>query len=202
MYVVRLPPGGGIDGGAIEIDDGRNHKDNFHIHHNTTINNGGFLEISWMYDIAQMPNSNIVIEYNVSNDYQDLVLWWAEASDGVIRNNTIIRTRDVGQGGLESVFHCLPAIDFVGLEITQNIVVFNNDFAQPVFAGDATAISQVNHNNNCYWEINGETIDLGVDMGPGEFQADPLFVNYSGGDYHLQPGSPCAGWGAFPSPEK
>ena len=41
----------GADGGAIEIDGGRNHKRNIHIHNNVTRNNMGFLEISWEHDI-------------------------------------------------------------------------------------------------------------------------------------------------------
>ena len=53
MYVEGGEWGG--DGGAIEIDDGRNHKDNIYIHHNQTKHNMGFLEISWYDDIKRMP---------------------------------------------------------------------------------------------------------------------------------------------------
>jgi len=33
--------------------------------------------------------------------------------------------------------------------------------------------------------------------GEGNIDVDPLFVDPKGGDYHLQPGSPCAGMGAY-----
>jgi hypothetical protein len=91
MYVVSGEWGG--DGGAIEIDDGRNHKDNIHIHHNTTYHNMGFLEIS-------------------------------------------------------------------------------------------------------YWDVADGEVNFGLSFGSGKIEADPLFVDWEGGDYHLQPNSPAAGWGA------
>jgi len=58
MYVMGGEWGG--DGGAIELDDGRNHKDNIHIHHNTTLHNMGFMEVSYVHDIAKISSSNVV----------------------------------------------------------------------------------------------------------------------------------------------
>lgn len=40
-------------------------------------------------------------------------------------------------------------------------------------------------------------MNLGLPFGPGEIEADPLFVDWEDGDYHLQPDSPAAGWGAL-----
>ena len=77
------------DGGAIEIDDGRNHNDNIHIHHNTTYHNMGFTEISYWDDIAFRESNNIVIEYNLSRDYQSFLLWWAPTHNSLVKNNTI-----------------------------------------------------------------------------------------------------------------
>ena len=181
----------GGDGGAIEIDDGRNHKDNIHIHHNRTVHNMGFLEISWEHDIAQMPTSNIVIEHNVSRDYQDFVFWWADDSQSRISNNTIIRT-DFLEGMAEDTVFVLDGQD---ISISDNIIVTRDDMWNLVFTGDGKDSSV--HTNNCYWDIDDGTVKLGVEPGTGEYTADPQFVDFDGGDFHLLPGSPAKGLGAL-----
>ncbi len=189
MYVEGGEWGG--DGGAIEIDDGRNHKDNIYIHHNQTKHNMGFLEISWVYDIAKMPTSNIVIEHNVSRDYQDFVFWWAKNSQSRISNNTIIRTDSLAGMAMDTVF----VLDGQNITISENIVVIPNDMWSPIFEGEHKDASV--HTNNVYWDIDDGTVKLGVEPGTGEFTADPQFVDFNGGDYHLQSGSPAAGLGAL-----
>jgi hypothetical protein len=189
MYVEGGEWGG--DGGAIEIDNGNNHKDNIHIHHNQTKHNMGFLEISWDYDVARMPTSNVIVEYNVSRDYQDFVFWWTDDSDSRISNNTIIRTDIVDGMAEDSVF----VMDGQGIDISNNIIVVRDDMWSPAFRGDG--IGTAVHTNNCYWNIDGGIVNLSVEAGAGEFTADPQFVDFEGGDYHLQPGSPAAGLGAI-----
>ena len=183
--------GWGGDGGAIEIDDGRNHKDNIYIHHNQTRHNMGFLEISWEHDLKRMPTSNVVIEHNVSRDYQDFVFWWADDSLSRINNNTIIRTDFVEGMAEDTVF----VLDGQNIAVSNNIIVVRDDMWSPVFRGDG--IESAIHTNNCYWNIDDGTVDLGVDVGTGEFTTDPLFVDFEGGNYHLQPGSPALGLGAL-----
>jgi hypothetical protein len=183
--------GWGGDGGAIEIDDGRNHKDNIYIHHNQTIHNMGFLEISWEHDLRRMPTNNIVIEHNVSRDYQDFVFWWAEGSHSRISNNTIIRT-DFIEGMAEDTVFVLDGQDII---ISDNIIVIRDDMWSPVFRGDG--IESAIHTNNCYWNIHNGTVDLGVEAGDDEFTANPQFVDFEGGDYRLLVDSPAAGLGAF-----
>ena len=181
----------GGDGGAIEIDDGRNHKDNIHIHHNRTVHNMGFLEISWEHDIAQMPTSNVLIEYNVSLDYQDFVFWWADDSRSRISNNTIIRTHSLEGMAEDTVF----VLDGQDISISDNIIVTRDDMWNLVFTGDGKDSSV--HTNNCYWNIDDGPVKLGVEPGIGEFTADPQFVDFDGGDFLLLPGSPAEGLGAF-----
>lgn len=181
----------GGDGGAIEIDDGRNHKDNIYIHHNQTRHNMGFLEISWEHDIKQMPTSNIAIEYNVSRDYQDFVFWWAEDSHSRISKNTIIRT-DYVEGMAEDAVFVLDGQD---ISISDNIIVTRDDMWTSVFTGDGMDSSV--HTNNCYWDIDDGAVRLGVEPGTGEFTANPQFADFNGGDYHLLPGSPAEGLGAL-----
>jgi hypothetical protein len=50
--------------------------------------------------------------------------------------------------------------------------------------------------NNCYWDVEDGKVELGVSWGPGEIAANPLFVDFNDGDYHLLPASPALGWGA------
>ncbi len=189
MYVEGGEWGG--DGGAIEIDNGRNHKDNIHIHHNQTKDNMGFLEISWEYDIRKMPTSNVVLEYNVSRDYQAFVFWWAGNLDSRISNNTIIRTDSVEGMAQDTVF----VLEGRDITISDNIVVIPDDMWSPVFLGDQ--LDSVVHTNNVYWDVDDDTVNLGVEAGSGEFTADPQFVDFDGGDYHLLPGSPAQGLGAL-----
>ena len=184
------------DGGAIEIDDGRNHKDNIHIHHNTTYHNMGFLEISWWDDAVKMASSNIKIDYNVSRDYQDFVLWWAPTSNSVIEYNTIIRTDNQYTGPFDGVFFIdAPPGD---ITISKNIIVTDNDLTEAIFVeGFDGGVRDVTHTDNCYWDVVDGSVDLGLSFGPGEIECDPLFMDWERGDYHLKPASPAAGWGAL-----
>ena len=194
MYVVGGEWGG--DGGAIEIDDGRNHKDSIHIHHNTTHHNMGFLEVSYWDDIARMASSNVIVEYNVSRDYQDFVLWWAPTADSAIRRNTIIRTDNQHTGPFDGVFFIdKPPAD---ITITENIVVTDNDLTEAIFVEEYDGgVLDVTRSDNAYWDPVDGRVNLGLPFGPGEIETDPLFVDWEGGDYRLQADSPAAGWGAF-----
>ena len=189
MYVEGGEWGG--DGGAIEIDNGRNHKDNIYIHHNQTKHNMGFLEISWDYDIQKMPTKNLVIEHNISRDFQDFVFWWAGNIDSRISNNTIIRTDAVEGMAQDTVF----VLDGRDITVSENIIVIPDDMWNPVFEGDEIAATV--HTNNVYWDIDDGTVRLGAEPGAGEFTADPQFVDFDGGDYRLRPGSPAIGLGAL-----
>jgi hypothetical protein len=186
----------GGDGGAIEIDDGRNHKDNIHIHHNTTVHNMGFLEISYWEDIEKMASSNIVIEYNVSRDYQSFVFWWAPTTGSAIQNNTIIRTDNEFAGPFDGVFFIdAPPGD---IRLTQNIIVTDNDLTEAIFMeGFDGGVFDVVHTDNIFWDVADGVVDLGLPFGPGELQADPLFVDWQAGDYRLLPDSLASGWGAL-----
>ena len=105
----------GGDGGAIELDDGRNPRNNVYIHHNKTSHCMGFCEISYGFDICEPRNTkqlenacklgdcrtcitenriydNVVIAYNESRDYRTFTQIWAPLRNSFIENNTIIRT--------------------------------------------------------------------------------------------------------------
>ena len=181
----------GGDGGAIEIDNGRNHKDNFHIHHNFTQHNMGFIEISWEHDIRKRPTSNVVIEHNVSRDYQTHVLWWAEGVGSRISNNTIIRT-DVIEGMFTDAVFIMDGEDIV---VRDNIIVVRDGMLGSVYSGGGS--SSVLNANNVYWNIDGGKVDLGIAANESEFTTDPQFVDFDGGDYKLLEGSSAIGLGAL-----
>jgi hypothetical protein len=185
----------GSDGGAIEIDDGRNHKDNIHIHHNSTFHNMGFVELSYWDDIEKVASSNVVIDNNVSRDYQSFLLWWAPTLDSVVRNNTIIRSDNREHGPWKGVFIIdAPPGD---IDLTKNIIVVSNGLSESIFIrGFDGAVNDVTHTDNCYWNVNGGSIDLGQPFGSGEIISDPLFVDFLNGDYEPATGSPAVGWGA------
>lgn len=194
MFVAGGEWGG--DGGAIEIDDGRNHKDNIHIHHNTTTHNMGFVEISWWDDAMRMASSNITIDHNISRDFQHFVLWWAPTSQSKIENNSIIRTDNKYSGPFDGVFFIdVPPAD---INISKNIVVTDSDLTEAIFVeGFDGGVNDVKHTDNCYWYVGDGNINLGLVFGSGEIEANPFFVDWEGGDYHLLPDSPAAGWGAL-----
>jgi hypothetical protein len=77
-----------------------------------------------------------------------------------------------------------------------NCTVVNNSDQQPLFGGGAYNCTV----NNSILRYNGKNYNGGslsyccttpLPGGNGNIVADPLFVNRSGGDFHLQSGSPC-----------
>ncbi len=184
------------DGGAIEIDDGRYHKNNIHIHHNMTLHNMGFLEISWKHDIKMRPTHNIIVEHNIIRDYQDFVLWWAHNSNSQINHNTIIRTDQINGMFTDTVFF----LDGQDIDINHNIIVVSDRTSSPVFQGDHAKIAI--HNNNLYWNIDGGDVNLAVKMGKNEFTGNPLFIDFWGQDYRLRSDSIASGLGAWTQVKK
>ncbi|MHC4153199.1 MAG: hypothetical protein ACYSSP_14050, partial [Planctomycetota bacterium] len=129
--------------------------------------------------------------------YQTFLLWWAPTSNSTVINNTIIRDDNPSSpaGPWKGVFvFDLPA----DINMTRNIVVSDNDLTETIFGPDYGDSGQdyVTHTNNCYWDVVDGNVNLGVNWGSGEIEANPLFVNYNGQNYNLQSGTPCPDWGA------
>lgn len=169
--------GYGSDGGAIELDDGRYHKDNVYIHHNYTEGNAGFLESSWTHDNNPFVQEvhNLRVAFNVSYDGQNWIFMWAPCHDCYFDNNTVIRNND-----FRSPLYNDVLADFEDINFRNNLFVSRFD----VFQGNT---SQIIANN---WYLNfdrpGEVLFDSTQAGNG----DPRLVNLMGGDFNLTSESP------------
>jgi hypothetical protein len=152
----------GADGGALEIDDGRNPKRAISIHHNYTSSNMGFLEVSWFADIAKTETYDLRIFNNVSDDYQDFVMLWAPTHDTYIENNTVFRRKQVKNAIVPAVFIC----DYGGNIIRNNLVMV--DSLTQVFTGKVEFVHTNIHTGNVYLSLDGTQPNIGTKLDPSE----------------------------------
>jgi len=123
---------------------------------------------------------NNVIASNVAQLYGDgfyiKVPWGPQIQ---IVNNTIVANKYSDSGTHEGI-----AVRGISPIIRNNIVALNG-YGIRGYSGANPVLS-----NNNVW---GNSVANYSDLSPGtdDISADPLFVNQSGGDYHLQEGSPC-----------
>jgi hypothetical protein len=164
----------GADGGVVEIF---NNGDNSYIHHNYGTGSNGFVEVGG--GSAQ----NVRVAYNVSaNNYDGFACvhvggnFNSTVNNFRVEHNTIVKTMSQGYRQLD----CLSA----GVSSSQ--FLFRNNVVYSTIP--VANYGSFTHTNNVYWMLNGASIGYG--LGSGEKQANPLFANVGGGDYHLQAGSP------------
>ena len=184
-FWVRKGHAWGGDGGAIEMDDGRNHKDNVYIHHNRTINNCGFLEISWNYDIWQRKVRNLRVAFNLSTDYQSIGFLEAPLIDSHIDYNTFDRTHQLH-------FNSSMEVQLGNPMVRNNLIILNGP---PPYKADDRK-HHVTAQNNWYYQVKNPTHAYFPKSAAGN--GDPKLVNFvSGGDsnYHLSKNSPLRGIG-------
>ncbi len=176
----------GGDGGAIELDDGRNHKNNIYIHHNRTIHNCGFLEISWNYDIEHMEVWNLRVAFNLSTDYQSIGFLEAPLHDSYIEYNTFDRSHQLPH------YNSTMEVQLGQPAVRNNLIIVNE---LPPYRADDDK-HHVDQDNNWYYQLaNPDTVYF-PDTAAGN--GDPGLVGFvSGGvsDYHLSEESPlrCVG---------
>jgi len=156
----------GADGGAMELDDGRNPKTDIFIHHNYSSSSMGFLEVSWFADIAKTETYDLRIAYNVSDDYQDFVMLWAPTHNTFIENNTIFRRKQIKNAIVPAVFLC----DYGGVTIRNNLIAV--DSLTQVYTGKGEHF----HTNNLYWSADGSNPNIGRALHPTEkYNVNPQF---------------------------
>ena len=174
----------GSDGGAIELDDGRFHKDNFYIHHNYSEGNAGFIESSWGADYNPYVQEvhNLRVAFNVNFDGQDWLYMWAPCHDCYFDNNTVIRTHD-----FTSPLNDVAYLAFGGIHFRNNLIIYTWDAYQgPGKSGILTENNwylNINNWSQVHWDNN--------QAGSG----DPGLVDLDNGDYHLTSNSPLRGKG-------
>ncbi|MBL8130832.1 MAG: hypothetical protein JNL42_03165 [Anaerolineae bacterium] len=180
----------GSDGGAIELDDGRYHKDNFFIHHNFTEGNAGFIESSWEYDFLPFVQEvhKLRVAFNVSIDGQDWLYMWAPCHDCTFDNNTVIRTHD-----FTSPLNDVAYLDFEGIQFRSNLFVYTDE----VYRGPG-ARGVVTENN---WYFNVERPSRSHWDWNKAGSGDPLLVDLAAGDYRPTCGSPLIGGGTNLGPQ-
>jgi hypothetical protein len=200
----------GGDGGAIEIDDGRNHHENIYIHHNKSNLNMGFIEMSYGFDICNDPGQNcnpenrifknIRIAYNEAHDYRTFIMVWGPMKNSYVENNTIVRTLE--KQDIESNVFCQLDPPNLGNETTyrNNLVVVATAKVRDGVTGNHVywqyGMPPIKHSNNIFYNTDGLEVIMGGSQSlkaeyiAGEIFKNPQFVDLTGGDYHLTATSP------------
>ncbi|MBA3631823.1 MAG: hypothetical protein H0W58_03265 [Acidobacteria bacterium] len=180
----------GSDGGVIELDgvDDNFNANDINIHHNTSVNNHGFLEM------AARNVQNITVAYNLSDDKNQFIGGGSMKNVRVF-NNTVIRTREPNVDRFVFWTFYPARNSFI---VRNNIFVIPNDmkvfgpFVKP--AGDVrvatrSTIGEHPHDHNLYYSA-GNPDPIGVPAGKGDIVADPLFVDYENRNFRLKENSP------------
>jgi hypothetical protein len=173
----------GYDGGAIEIEGFTPVKEEIYIHHNISTDSQGFIEVT------ETTTSNVRIAYNVSDDYQQFVVWdtTTDPSNFLVEHNTVIRIHSENACPLFSVFYYReegPDPDASWLTFRNNIFyttwqpVLNNSYYPFDFP----------HDHNLFYAPDDSAISdpVGYPLGPGDIIADPQFIDFDARDLHLQ----------------
>jgi hypothetical protein len=164
----------GVDGGAVEW---WGDADGNYVHHNWASGNAGFLEV------GGGSVRDAIVAYNVSANngrFSWIHLSGRFASDLEsfrIENNTIVET---------TTEHWV-VLGFSGDPAENTFIVRNNIFYidRPQIVANTSSFT---HNHNLYYL--GDGAQLGFTLGQGEKGADPLFVNLTAHNFHLEPSSP------------
>lgn len=186
----------GSDGGVIELDgvDDDFSAGDIQIHHNTSINNHGFLEM------AARNVENITVAYNLSDDKNQFI-GGGSMKNVLVENNTVVRTREPNVDRF--IFWTFyPARN--SFTIRNNIFVIPKDmkvfgpFTKPkedVRVSVRSPIGEHTHDHNVYFSPENPE-PIGISKGKNDLIADPLFVDYENRNFRLQPNSPARNKGA------
>ena len=169
----------------MEIEGTAFPKDNILIDRNLSSGSQGFLEV------AETTSSNVTLAYNVSDDYQQFVAFDTTVTPNhyQVLNNTVIRTRAANATNVFTIFQYRvtgPAPASSWLHIANNI--FYTPACQVLKGSYTYKDFDFPHDHNVFF--NGLVDPLGYPLGTGDIIADPLFVNATSKNYHLQAGSP------------
>ena len=173
----------GFDGGIIEL---YGDTSNTYVHHNWSKNSDGFLEVGGNPGVA----NNVRISHNVSVNNRGLFsvihltgVFGTTISNFRMDNNTLIDTADHGKTSY-------ALMRFGTISPGKNFIFRNNI----VMLGDFSYFSlySFDRRNNLYHFLDPATQFIRSGQSPeiSEIMDDPMFVNFQGDDFHLQPMSP------------
>ncbi|MDR6783231.1 hypothetical protein ABIE26_000281 [Pedobacter africanus] len=175
----------GSDGGVIELDgvDDNFTASNIHIHHNTSVNNHGFLEI------AARNVDSVTVAYNLSDDRNQFIGGGGYKVN--VCNNTIVRTREPNVD--RYVFWTFNP-DLTFFNVRNNIFYLAPDLGvfgpvKKVTGHVRVAIGDQPRDMNLYFSP-GNSNPVGITPGKGDLIADPLFVDAANCNFRLKPNSP------------
>jgi hypothetical protein len=175
----------GSDGGVIELDgvDDNFKANNINIHHNTSRNNHGFLEI------AARNVDSITVAYNLSDDRNQFIGGGGYKVN--VFNNTVVRTREPNVD--RYIFWTFnPALTF--FTVQNNIFYIASDLGvfgpvKKVTGHVRVAVGEQKHSNNLYYSV-GNVDPIGIKPQVGEQLADPLFLDVLNRNFRLSSKSP------------
>jgi hypothetical protein len=178
----------GSDGGAIEIDSDEMHlRENIEIHHNISVGNQGFLEITKGADKSDP--RDIRVHHNISDDFQQFILFWG-GNDCVVEHNTVLARRS--RNSNVHVVFTFPKNWLENIRIRNNIFAVANGLQA---FGGASPYSESDYDqprdHNLYFSLDGSVEDpCGLELGVGDIVADPGFLDIDKLDLRLRPDSP------------
>lgn len=180
----------GSDGGVIELDgvDENFKASNINIHHNTSVNNHGFLEI------AARNVDSVTVAYNLSDDRNQFI--GGGGYKVKVWNNTVVRTREPNVD--RYIFWTFnPELTF--LDVRNNIFYIASDLGvfgpvKKVTGHVRVAVGEQPHSNNLYYSP-GNSNPIGIPGGKGDLIADPLFADPLNRNFRLSENTPAKGKG-------
>ena len=182
----------GSDGGAIEIDCGRYHKKNIHIHHNYSEGNAGFIESSWDYDWPRYQQEiyNWRVSFNVCYDGQSWLFMLAPCTGIYFDNNTIARYNGFGRSqnacARIDVRGGNPVGKPSGAHFRNNLFIYSSSPYTGNRSGGALKTA------NWYSKYKSPDTKYKGDSSQAG-SGDPGLVDLENQDYHLKADSPLRG---------
>lgn len=164
----------GVDGRALELSE---HADGNYFHHNWATGCCGIIEAGGGSCDNTIVAYNVFVNNKVANGS---LITLHDADNFRFENNVVVETSDDARGG--GVLGQLgPAED--------SFLMRNNIFHLHKYTRISNEESIFTHDHNLYYldDISG---GIGFTLDETEMEADPLFVDLEGEDFHLRPGSP------------
>jgi hypothetical protein len=180
----------GSDGGVIELDgvDDNFKASDINIHHNTSINNHGFLEI------AARNVDSVTVSYNLSDDKNQFIGGGGYRVNVI--NNTVVRIREPNVD--RYIFWTFnPELTFY--TVRNNIFYIASDLGvfgpvKKVTGHVRVAIGNHTRSNNLYYSP-GNTNPVGITPANGDIITNPLFADLANHNFRLTAQSPAKGAG-------